>query len=142
MYGMIPFNHNDMNLFDYLDKMERNFWDGSISSSMQFRCDVREQDNSFLLEAELPGFEKDDIGLDLKDDTLTITAHREESSESKDKNYVHQERRFGSFSRSFDVTGIDADNISASYRNGILTLTLPKKQPQVPTARRIEIAGE
>ena len=84
------------------------------------------------------------IGIDLDGTTLVITArHSSESGEKdKDGNYLRRERKFGSFSRSFDVSGVDTEHISAAYKNGVLELTLPKQAAQVPQARRIEIAGE
>ena len=65
MFDLIPFGRNERNLFNYLDNVERSFWDGSISNMAQFRCDVQDKGDSYLLEAELPGFEREDIGIDL-----------------------------------------------------------------------------
>ena len=144
MFDLIPFGRNERNLFNYLDNVERSFWDGSISNMAQFRCDVQDEGDSYLLEAELPGFEREDIGIDLDGTTLVITArHSSESGEKdKDGNYLRRERKFGSFSRSFDVSGVDTEHISAAYKNGVLELTLPKQAARAPQARRIEIAGE
>ena len=82
-----------------------------ISNMSQFRCDVQDKGDSYLLEAELPGFEREDIGIDLDGTTLVITArHSSESGEKdKDGNYLRRERKFGSFSRSFDVSGVDTE---------------------------------
>ena len=136
MFDLIPFGRNERNLFNYLDNVERSFWDGSISNMAQFRCDVQDKGDSYLLEAELPGFEREDIGIDLDGTTLVITArHSSESGEKdKDGNYLRRERKFGSFSRSFDVSGVDTEHISAAYKNGVLELTLPKQAAQVPQA--------
>ena len=144
MFGMIPYNNNERNLFDYLDKMEKNFWDGSFSDAMQFRCDVQDKGENYLLEAELPGFDKNDIGINLNGDSLVISAchNLETEDKSDDGSYLRRERKYGTFSRSFDVSGIDTDHIKAEYKNGILALTLPKKNSEIPTTRRIEIAGE
>ena len=82
MFDLIPFGRNERNLFNYLDNVERSFWDGSISNMAQFRCDVQDKGDSYLLEAELPGFEREDIGIDLDGTTLVITArHSSESGE-------------------------------------------------------------
>ena len=133
MFDLIPFGRNERNLFNYLDNVERSFWDGSISNMAQFRCDVQDKGDSYLLEAELPGFEREDIGIDLDGTTLVITArHSSESGEKdKDGNYLRRERKFGSFSRSFDVSGVDTEHISAAYKNGVLELTLPKQAARV-----------
>lgn len=144
MFGMIPFDRSERNLFNYLDQMERNFWDGSISDAMQFRCDVQDKGDNYLLEAELPGFDANDINIDLEGNRLTISAQRDESTENKaeDGSYLRRERKFGAFSRSFDVSAIDTDHIDASYKNGVLELSLPKKTAQVSTARHIQIANQ
>ena len=93
------------------------------------------------MEAELPGFDKSDISLDVKEGILTITAKHQEEEEHKEEKggYIRRERRFGSFSRSFDITGIDEGGITAAYVNGILELRLPKAVPVIPEARRIAI---
>ena len=141
MFGMLPFERDNDNLFDTFDHFARDFFRSSNTSLPAFRTDIRDAGDKFVLEAELPGFEKEDIHLDLKDGILTISAeHKEESEQKDDKGaYVRRERRFGSFSRSFDVTGIDEGGISAAYKNGVLELNLPKAQPVIPEARKIAI---
>ncbi|MCI9512776.1 MAG: Hsp20/alpha crystallin family protein [Oscillospiraceae bacterium] len=140
MFGMIPFERHENNLFDAFDNFERNFF-GNTSSAVTFRTDIRDEGDKFVLEAELPGFRKEDIQLHLKDGILTVSAQRTASSEEKDQrgNYIRRERRFGSFARSFDVAGIDEESISAAYQDGILELTLPKAKPAAPAVRQIQI---
>ena len=77
----------------------------------------------------------------MKDGILTITAEHSENQEQKDAKgaYIRRERRYGSFSRSFDITGIDEGSITAAYTHGILELNLPKAVPVVPESRRIAI---
>ena len=141
MFGMLPFDRNNDNLFDTFDNFARDFFRSSNTSLPAFRTDIRDAGDKFVLEAELPGFSKEDISLDLKDGILTISAEHKESSEQKDDkgNYIRRERRYGSFSRSFDVTGIDEGGITASYQNGVLELSLPKAQPAIPEAKKIAI---
>jgi len=141
MFGMLPFERGNDNTFDTFDKFMRNFFDHSNTSLPAFRTDIRDAGDKFILEAELPGFEKEDIKLDLKDGILTISAEHNENSDQKDEkgNYIRRERRYGSFSRSFDVTGIDENGITAAYKNGVLELSLPKAVPAVPEAKRISI---
>ena len=133
MFGMIPFERRDDNFFDIFDNFEKKFFGSTNATLPAFRTDIRDQGDKFLLEAELPGFGKDNI--------LSIKAqHKEESGEKDDKgNYIRRERRYGSFARTFDVTGIDESAISASYENGILSLTLPKQVPVQPERRQIAI---
>ena len=139
MFGMIPFDRRDSSLFDMMDNFERSFFGSSTSTASSFRTDIRDEGDKFVLEAELPGFKKEDIKLDLKDGVLTISAQHSEESEEKKNSYIRRERRYGSFSRSFDVSGIQEDHITAAYNNGVLALTLPKAQPVVPAARQIDI---
>lgn len=141
MFGMIPFERNDDNFFDLFDNFERKFFGNSSAALPDFRTDIRDAGDRFILEAELPGFQKGDIKLDLKDGILTISAQHSENKEDKDEkgSYIRRERRFGSFSRSFDITGVDEERITASYNNGVLELNLPKAVPVVPEAKRIAI---
>ncbi len=139
MFGMIPFDRRDENLFDLFDNFEKKFFGNTTASLPAFRTDIRDQGDKFLLEAELPGFNKEDISLELKEGILTIKAEHKENQDQKDGDYIRRERRCGSFSRTFDVTGIDENGITAAYHNGILELTLPKLAPVVPQSRQIAI---
>lgn len=141
MFGMIPFDRRDDNLFDFFDNFQKKFFDNSNASLPAFRTDIRDLGDKFLLEAELPGFNKEDISLELKDGILTIKAEHSQSSQDGDEKgqYLRRERRYGSFARSFDVSGIDETQISAAYNNGILALTLPKQVPVEPETRQIAI---
>ena len=141
MFGMIPFGRSDDNLFDSFDNFARDFFRRSNADLPAFRTDIRDAGDSYVLDAELPGFNKEDITLDLKDGILTITAAHSESSETKGENgtYIRRERRYGSFQRSFDVSGIEEGGITAGYQNGVLTLNLPKAKPAEPEVRRISI---
>lgn len=143
MFELIPFDRTIRHMTNFdpfreLNNMERSFFgNGSVVSA--FRTDVSDTGDAFKLEAELPGFSKDDIKIDIENDCLTISAERKFDDEDKKKNFVKRERFYGSYSRSFDVTGIDTDAIEASYNDGVLTLTMPKKKAEVPASRRLEI---
>ena len=141
MFGMIPFEYRDHNLFNAFDNFERSFFGNSNVDLPAFRTDIRDAGDKYLLDAELPGFNKEDISLDIKDGILTITAEHNESNDQKDDkgNYIRRERRYGSFRRSFDISSIDENTISASYQNGILELSLPKAQQVLPKSHRIAI---
>ena len=142
MFEIIPFDHRNhvcaYNPFRDMEEMERSFWKGGLG---EFRTDVSDDGNAFTVEAELPGFKKEDIHLDIDDDCLTISAEHSENKDESDekKNYIRRERYYGSFSRSFDVSGIDTDAIKAEYNDGILKLTMPRKEPVAPAAKRLEI---
>ena len=107
----------------------------------QFRTDVTDEGDHYLLEADLPGFEKKDITLDIQNDTLIVRAERKSKVEEKDKKdkVIRMERSYGSYQRSFDISGVDADKIKAKYVDGVLRLTLPKLEQRLPEGRRLEI---
>ena len=139
MFGMIPFERSDNNIFDLFDNFQKQFFRDSNATLPAFRADIRDLDDKFVLDAELPGFNKEDISLDLKEGILTVKAEHKEDQEQKQGEYIRRERRTGSFARSFDVSGIDESGISAAYKNGILEVTLPKQAPVVPEIRQIDI---
>lgn len=110
MFGMIPFERNDNNIFDLFDNFQKQFFRNSNATLPAFRADIRDLGDKFVLEAELPGFNKEDISLDLKEGILTVKAeHKEEQEQQKQGEYIRRERRSGSFARSFDVSGIDRE---------------------------------
>lgn len=151
MFELRPYRRNNnqvfYNPFHDMDEFEKHFFGepfGNFFSNndiAEFKTDITDRGDSFLLEADLPGFEKSDIHLDLNDNTLTINAERHSEHEEKDKkqNYIRCERSYGKYSREFDVSMIDTNNIKAKYDNGVLKLTLPKKNETLPEARRLEI---
>ena len=142
MFEIMPYGHRRVvayNPFRELEEMSRSFWNDTNLNA--FRTDITEKDGVYTLTAELPGFKKEDISIDIDKDCLTIAAERKDESEDEDKerNYVRIERFYGSYSRSFNVKGIDTEAINASYADGILTLTMPSKTPETPPTRRLEI---
>ncbi len=97
------------------------------------KTDVRETDDSYELDIDLPGFKKDEVKLQLKDGYLTVNAAKGLDKDEKDKNgkYIRQERYAGAMSRSFYVgTDVQTDEIHAKFEDGILKLSVPKKDPK------------
>ena len=141
MFELMPFGYRRVsayNPFRDFEEMSRSFWDNNNVSA--FRTDITEKDGKYVLEADLPGFKKEDISVDIDKDCLTITAeHKSEEKEENADSYIRRERYYGSDTRSFNVKGIDTEDITAAYNDGVLTLTMPKKEPEVPAARRLEI---
>lgn len=142
MYAMTPFGKRDYDLFDMFDDFGRGFF-APPEHRKHIRTDIRDEGDKYVMEAELPGFSKEDISIDLTDDMLTLSAAHKNESDEKDQNgrYIRRERSFGSYQRSFDLSGIDADAVTAEYRSGVLTLNLPKKQQEPPKSRRLEITA-
>ena len=142
MFELTPFGYRRVasyNPFRELEEMSHSFWNDADVSG--FRTDIKKVDGNYVLEAELPGFKKEDIHVDVKDNTLSITAERHSEFEQKEKknSFLRCERSFGSYSRSFDLSGVKADEIKAKYENGVLKLTMPKKDKSLPEARHLEI---
>ena len=142
MFDLIPFDRRENSIFSYLDNIEKSLFGGSDFKELsQFRADIADKGDHYLLEAELPGFKKEDIKVDMNENTMTISAERHSDYEEKDKkgSFLRCERSYGAYSRSFDISGIDTGKVEAEYKDGVLKLVLPKKQPEVPASRRLEI---
>lgn len=135
------------NPFREMEELERNFFADPFGSFFgkqdlaEFKTDVTDEGDHYLMEADLPGFDKKDIHLDINGDTLTVHAERHSKVEEKDNKdkIVRVERSYGSYSRSFDISAINAEGIKAKYENGVLALTLPKKEVTAPETKRLEI---
>ncbi|MGB8453252.1 MAG: Hsp20/alpha crystallin family protein [Anaerocolumna sp.] len=136
MFRPILFEQTQPLLFS---KMYKDFFGDMMNCFDNFSTDVIDKGDHYLLQAELPGFKKEDINIDLDNDALRISAsHKEEIKEEKD-NFIRQERHYNSYMRSFNVSGISKENISAAYNNGILELKLPKDNTEGVEPKRIEI---
>lgn len=136
MFELTPYSTR-RNVYDPFNLFSEFF--GTNNAPMELRTDITDKGDSFVLEADLPGFKKDDIRIDLENDRLTIRAERRSEHEDNKNGCIRRERRFGSFERSFDVSGIDTSGIKANYTDGVLTLTLPKRPELVPDNRSIVI---
>ncbi len=101
--------------------------------------DVSETDDEIVVTSELPGMKKEDIKLSLEDNVLTISGEKKEEREEKEKNFHLLERSFGSFRRSVSLpTSIEAGKVKASYKDGVLTVTIPKKEGAKPKEIKVE----
>lgn len=141
MFGLQPYSRRGNDLTSIFDSLERDFFGmfPAMQGSIGFRTDIKDKGDHYLMEAELPGFNKEDIKVELNGDTLNVYAeHKEDRQEEKD-GYLRRERHYGSYARSFDMTGIDTDSIAGNYNNGVLELKLPKKVNQNPGAKSINI---
>ena len=151
MFELRPYRRNNHQLsyhpFRDMEEFEKQFFSEPFSNFFQngniaeFKTDITDQGDNYLLEADLPGFDKKDIHLDLNGDTLIIHAERRSEHEEKDKKnkYICCERSYGQYSREFDVSMIDTDHMKAKYDNGVLKLTLPKKSDGLPEIKHVEI---
>ena len=142
MFELIPFDRrmHRVSNYDPFREMDEFFNSTTRAVNTAFNTDVIDNGDSYELDAELPGFKKEDIHLSIENDCLTISAERKLNKDEKLPNFVKRERFYGSCSRSFDLTGIDVDKISAAYVDGVLKLTLPKESEEVPVSRSIQIS--
>ena len=111
----------------------------SVMSAMP-AVDVTETEKAYEIVAELPGMDEKNIEVKVADGVLTIKGEKREEKEEKSKDYYLSERSFGSFQRSFQVPGgVDTDKIDASFKNGVLTVTLPKSTEAQKAEKKITI---
>ena len=126
------------NPFRDFDDINRAFFGDNTLT--EFKADIRDMGDGFVLEADLPGVKREDVNVDVGE-TLTIKATRHSDFEDQDKKsgYLRCERSYGTYTRSFDVTGVEVSQISASYNDGVLRVRLPKQGPKQPDNRTIVI---
>ena len=114
-----------------------NFLD-SMDNDKKMQCDIYEKDNNINIEMDIPGFNKEDINIEINKGNLVVTSEKNEE-ENEDKKYLRRERKFyGKYQRSFYLGEIDEENIEASFENGILKISIPKKTEE-ETKKLIEI---
>ena len=138
-FGLV---NNSNNLFDYL------FSDPVFNvntTTNRMSTDIKEKENGYELDMEVPGFDKEDLKLELEKGYLTVTAGHKKSDEKKDEegHLIRQERYYGSTKRSFYVgDAIKQEDVKAKYEDGILRLSVPKKAAeQIESSNRIAIEG-
>ena len=100
--------------------------------------DIKETDDAFLIETELPGYDKSEINVSMKEGVLTLKAEHK-GEKSSDEGYLRRERTWETVERSFEVSGVDTGAIHAAYVNGVLTVTLPKLPEVIPEQHEIEV---
>lgn len=104
--------------------------------------DVTERDREYRIVAELPGMDENDVDVSVADGVLHLKGEKKQESEEKDENHYVSERRFGSFQRSFRLPAdVDAEKIEAGFKNGVLTVVLPKSAETAGKRRKINVRG-
>ena len=114
----------------YLDDIFDDFL--STKKEQNMKCDIYEENNNYHIEVDIPGFDKKDISVEVKDGYLIISAVKNNEVEDKDskRNYIRRERVYGKYERSFYVGDLDEDKINAEFNNGMLKIVVPKKEKQ------------
>jgi HSP20 family protein len=130
--SIIRYNANDFVPTSFSNLVDRFFNDSMVragGSTFVPKVDVLENEQSFEIHFAVPGLNKEDFNIELKDNYLTVSGERKFSNEKKDKNYHSIETSYGSFSRAFSLPeNADASKINAKYDRGILELTIPKDE--------------
>ena len=120
-----------------------SFWSRDLGFSITPAIDITEKDKAFEVTAELPGLDVKDIDIQVADGVLTIKGEKQEQKEEKAKDRYISERRYGSFRRSLQVPGsVDAGKIEASYKSGVLTVTLPKSPEAQNNHKKIPVTAK
>ena len=136
---MIP-RRNDFDLFDDMFGMDPFF---ERRDSKLMKTDIKEKGDKYIIDIDLPGYDKENIDLEIEDGYLTVTAKVDKNVDESDEDekYIHQERFYGECSRSFYIgKNIKEEDIKASFKKGILTLTIPKEeQKKLEEKKKIQI---
>ncbi len=145
MADMVPFggrNRALSNTDDFYSMIDNFFNDpwfmGRRYGRDTFKMDVQEKDGEYLIEAELPGVNREEVDIEMIDGNLNIAVKREENVNEENKNYLHRERRYVSMSRSVYLGDAVSDGIKAKLDNGVLKVTVPR-QKKVDNAKKIKI---
>ena len=126
--------------FEEMNRLHDHFLSGRglAKQAFQVAVDIREEDDAFLVDVDVPGLAAEDVNVDVEKNVLTIRGERKVEKEESEGTYRRVERQYGSFSRSFTLPEtVDADDISADLKDGVLALRLPKKD--APTPRSIAV---
>ena len=118
-----------MTLVPYTGSLLRDFFGERLSYGPVMKADVKETEEAFIVEAEMPGVKKENVALICENGVLTISAKVNEETSEEDENYVRRERVTGEIKRSFVLEKINEESIKAKLEDGILYVTLPKKTP-------------
>ncbi|MEL7564259.1 MAG: Hsp20/alpha crystallin family protein [Dehalobacterium sp.] len=147
MFSLVPFRSGNVdrrkNPWDMNSIFEDFFKDSMFptlfENSGQMKVDIRENAENFVVDTEIPGAKKDEINLEIDENMLTISVNRSEEVNDEKENYIRRERRSSSMTRSFAVENIIPDKATAQFENGVLTITLPKREEFTRKSRKINI---
>lgn len=139
--NLVRFNQYP-SLTDLMENLERNFLGRVDENSGDIPAvNIKEENDKFVLEMAAPGMNKDDFKINLDNYQLTISSEHKKEKKEKEDNYTRREFVYSSFSRSFTLPKtIDVEKIKADYKNGILLLTLPKKEEEAKLTKQIKIS--
>ena len=126
--------------FEVLKRFNDNFFDVEAESAWTPRVNISENEKSYEISAEIPGVSKDNIKVDLKENKLTIKGEKKAEKKEEKDNYIRVERSYGNFERSFYLNDdVDVTKLNASFKDGVLNVSLPKKEEAQPKEISVEV---
>ena len=147
MFGLVPYIRRNTGLakrddFWSIDRLFDDFFNASFFgrwTNTPVRADIRETENEWLIDAELPGVNKKDIQVELNDGLLTVSVEQKKEVNEENENYIRRERAYGNYKRSFYVEDVKEDEIKAEYKDGVLSIVLPKAKPDRKKKVKIDV---
>ncbi len=142
-HDLLPIPSDMLSMQREINRMFDSLFRGSLADTEELTAwspsvDVAERENDLVVKVELPGVSKDEVKITLQDNMLSIRGEKKQEKEAKDANFHRVERTYGSFQRTFTLPApVKADKVDASYKDGILTITLPKAEEA--KAKQIEV---
>ncbi len=136
MFELTPYSRSRMLPGSWLRDFFTDDFFGGLST---IKADIFAEGDNLVIEAELPGFNKDEIKVKVNDKQLTISAQRKDANEERSEDYIRRERSVSQVCRTFIVENLVADQIQAKFENGLLRLTMPKPQELQPKVKEIHI---
>lgn len=151
-----PFTHNTRNMpvqnvHDELDKFLHDVFEGfghmpqmmrRDNTTLNVSMDMWEDDKAYMLQADMPGVEDKDVDITLEEDTLRIKAEKKSTQEEQEKNYHRVERAYGTFERQLTLPkNVNTDKVDAKLKNGVLTVTLPKKADDASKTKKVKLTS-
>ena len=148
MFRLTPYNRKNLasprwqgSLFD-MDSIFNSFFSNSFRPVVfenQMKVDIKDNKKDYVIEADLPGVDKNDIHVELRDNVLTIGVQQKEATEEERDNYIRKERRTSTMSRSFRVENVKPEDVKAKFKNGVLSVSLPKSKVENDKQYKIDI---
>ncbi|MBE0701521.1 MAG: Hsp20 family protein [Acholeplasmataceae bacterium] len=141
MFGLTPFNRHAVrrtNDQDHFFNLMDDFFLVRNLRNDAFKLDIKEEDNAYIIEADLPGVKNEEIQLSYQDGHLSIEIEKDETMQEEKRNYIHRERRQCSMKRTLNLGDLNMDQIEANLKDGILIIKAPKAAV-IENKKRIEI---
>lgn len=148
MFDMVPFKRTGLlkkggdNFNSFMDNFFNDDFFAPIpfeKMGFGFKVDLKENENCYVVEADLPGVNKESIDIQYKNNYLTVSAKREDKTEEKKEDFVRKEIKYGELKRSFYVDNVDEEKITAAFKDGVLRIELPKVEISKVETKKIEI---